>query len=51
MVDRRVLTLLQQLMQQGIGDERVLKAMAEVPRENSLMRPCLTRPTTIRPYR
>lgn len=33
MVDRRVLTLLQQLMQQGIGDERVLKAMAEVPRE------------------
>jgi len=33
MVDRRVLTLLQQLMQQGIGDERILKAMAEVPRE------------------
>lgn len=33
MVDRRVLTLLQQLMQQGIGDERVLKALAEVPRE------------------
>lgn len=33
MVDRRVLTLLQQLMQQGIGDERVLKAMSEVPRE------------------
>ncbi|OAT59181.1 protein-L-isoaspartate O-methyltransferase [Obesumbacterium proteus ATCC 12841] len=28
-----MLTLLQQLMQQGIGDERVLKAMAEVPRE------------------
>ncbi|MGY0154815.1 protein-L-isoaspartate(D-aspartate) O-methyltransferase [Edwardsiella tarda] len=33
MVDRRVLLLIQQLMRQGIRDEAVLKAIAEVPRE------------------
>lgn len=34
MVDNRVLALLQQVMRQGIQDERVLQAIASVPREN-----------------
>ncbi|AOV95992.1 protein-L-isoaspartate O-methyltransferase [Edwardsiella hoshinae] len=33
MVDRRIWLLIQQLMRQGIRDEAVLKAIAEVPRE------------------
>ena len=34
MVNRRIETLLSQLRQQGIDDERLLKAIADVPREH-----------------
>ncbi|CAD6509775.1 protein-L-isoaspartate(D-aspartate) O-methyltransferase [Candidatus Profftia tarda] len=33
MVEKRALNLLQQLIQQGIGDEQVLEALGKVPRE------------------
>ena len=39
MVSKRVESLLNQLRTQGIADERVLEAIAPVPRESLLMKP------------